>query len=616
MLARCTALDVRGYLSKKILVLTNIHMKFSKLSLISLFTVGTGIVACNMEPTSRQELPNIIILITDDQGWGDLSIHGNTNLSTPNIDRLAHQGVQFNHFYVQPVCSPTRADLLTGRYHPRSGVSGTQNGAERVNGDETMIADIFKEAGYATAAYGKWHNGMQFPYHPNARGFDEFYGFCAGHWADYFSPPLEHNGKIVRGDGYLPDDFTTRAIDFIRENHDSPFLVYLAFNTPHRPMQVPDKWYDKFKDKQMEMTVDDRYTEDIDFTKAALAMCENIDWNVGRVVKVLEELGIEEKTVVLFMNDNGPNSARWNGGMKGRKVHVDEGGVRSPLFIQWKGSIQQGTVIEEIAGAIDLLPTLADLAGIEYETRYPLDGLSLKPLIMKEEELWGDRFIFSHFNDRVSVRSQRYRLDHEGKLYDMVLDPGQFNDISEKDPEVHKELSGAVEEWRKTVLSGLRIEDRPFTVGHPEALYTQLPAADGRPHENVVRSNRWVSDSYFTNWTSLDDKITWDVEVLASGNFDVEIYYTCPPADTGTAFTLSFGNSVLEGTITKPHDPPLTGMQYERLARNESYTKDFIPMKMGSIYLEHGRGEMKLQAKEIPGSQVMDFKTLVLKRNK
>ena len=589
-------------------------MKLSKFNLLSIITAGTGIVACNMQPETRQAHPNIVLFITDDQGYGDMSVHGNTNLSTPNIDGLAYNGVQFSHFFVQPVCSPTRAELLTGRYHPRSGVGGTERGTERVHADETMIADIFREAGYATAAYGKWHNGMQPPYHPNSRGFDEFYGFCAGHWADYFSPPLEHNGQIVMGDGYIPDDITNRAIDFIKENHDSPFFIYLAFNTPHTPLQVPDKWYDKFKDKQLEMTTDDRYTENFDFTRAVLAMCENIDWNVGRVMDVLKDLGVEDNTIVLFMGDNGPNSARWNDGMKGRKAHVDEGGVRSPLFIQWNDGIEQGAMIEEIAGVIDLLPTLTDLAGIESETKHPIDGLSLKPLIMGEEQLWEERFIFSHFNDRVSVRSQRYRLDREGRLFDMVSDPGQYTDISKNEPDVHKELSGAVEEWRRTVLSLLGPEDRPFTVGYPEALYTQLPAADGHPHGNAVRSNRWVSDSYFTNWTSVDDKITWDVEVLASGNFDVEIYYTCPPADTGASFTLSFGDSVLEGRITEPHDPPVIGMQNDRVPRQESYTKDFIPLNMGTIYLEQGRGEMKLQAIDIPGSQVMDFKTLVLKR--
>nr|MBD3620931.1 sulfatase-like hydrolase/transferase [Sunxiuqinia sp.] len=179
------------------------------------------------------QYPNIIFILTDDQGWGDLSISGNTNLETPNIDRLAATGVTFDRFYVSPVCSPTRAELLTGRYHPRGGVYSTSAGGERLDSDETTLADFFKRAGYVTAAYGKWHNGMQPPYHPNARGFDDFYGFCSGHWGNYFSPMLEHNGEIVQGNGFVIDDFTMRGIDFIEKNKDRPFLLYLPYNTPH-----------------------------------------------------------------------------------------------------------------------------------------------------------------------------------------------------------------------------------------------------------------------------------------------------------------------------------------------------------------------------------------------
>jgi arylsulfatase A-like enzyme len=338
---------------------------YSYIPVIPLLAAGCLITGCRNAGQYQPDQPNIVIIITDDQGWGDISLHGNTNLHTPNIDALAQNGARFTNFYVQPVCSPTRADLLTGRYHTRSGVFDTSEGGERMNLDETTFADIFREAGYATAAFGKWHNGMQYPYHPNGRGFDEFYGFCSGHWGDYFSPPLEHNGKIVQGQGYVPDDITTRAIDFIRENRENPFLVYIAQITPHTPMQVPDRWYDKFSEMVPDMYTDDRYTEDIEFTRAALAMCENIDWNVGRITGALRELGLEENTIVIFMNDNGPNSFRWNGGMKGRKGSTDEGGVLSPLFMQWKGTISAGTVIEEISGAIDVLPTLADLAGIE-----------------------------------------------------------------------------------------------------------------------------------------------------------------------------------------------------------------------------------------------------------
>ena len=216
--------------------------------------------------------PNIILIVTDDQGWGDLSINGNTNLSTPNIDRLSRSGASFERFYVSPVCSPTRAELLTGRYHPRGGVYSTSAGGERLDLDETTFAEVFKGAGYNTAAFGKWHNGMQYPYHPNARGFDEFYGFCSGHWGNYFSPMLEHNGELVKGNGFVIDDFTEKAMEFIESNKGDPFLVYLPYNTPHSPMQVPDQWWSKFADMELKDRHRDPDREDILHTKAALAM--------------------------------------------------------------------------------------------------------------------------------------------------------------------------------------------------------------------------------------------------------------------------------------------------------------------------------------------------------
>ena len=187
--------------------------------------------------------PNIVILLADDQGWGDLSLNGNSNLATPHIDSLAKTGQVFDRFYVSPVCSPTRAEFLTGRYHPRGGVFSTESGGERLNLGEKTIADTFKAAGYATGCFGKWHNGSQYPYHPNARGFDEFYGFCAGHWGTYFDPPLEYNGQTVQGKGYIADDFTDHALGFIEHNQQRPFFCYVPFNLPHSPMQVPDRFY-------------------------------------------------------------------------------------------------------------------------------------------------------------------------------------------------------------------------------------------------------------------------------------------------------------------------------------------------------------------------------------
>lgn len=558
--------------------------------------------------------PNVIIMVSDDQGWGDLSIHGNTNLHTPNIDNLARQGASFAHFYVSPVCSPTRAELLTGRYHPRGGVYSTSAGGERLDLDEVTIAQVFRNAGYATAAYGKWHNGMQFPYHPNARGFDDFYGFCSGHWGDYFSPQLEHNGKLVQGNGFIIDDLTNRAIRYIENNKDKPFFLYLPYNTPHSPMQVPDRWWNKFKDKELDMHGDDAQ-EDLAFTRAALAMCENIDWNVGRLLEKLNQLRLKENTIVVYMSDNGPNSTRWNGGMKGRKGSTDEGGVRSPLFLSWPGKIKAGTQITQLAAAIDLLPTLAELAGVEYKLPKALDGVSLRPLLLEEPDNWKDRFIFSHWNGRVSVRSQQYRVDHEGKLFNMKSDPGQLSDVTSDYPAEAKALREEAEAWRKSVFAELpEKDDRPLTVGHPAAIYTQLPARDGVGHGNITRSSRHPNCSFFTNWISLEDKISWDIEVLASGKFEVELYYTCPEKDAGSSFELTFAGSTLEGRILEGYDPPLRGMEHDRVERIESYVKDFKPLNLGVFSLEKGRGPLTIKALNIAGKQVMDVRLLMLKR--
>lgn len=578
----------------------------------------SGIISdsCATGPAKeKQQNPNIVIILSDDQGWGDLGISGNKNLSTPNIDLMAHQGALFSHFYVCPVSSPTRAELLTGRYHDRSGVRGVSQGAERLNLDETTIAEVFKKAGYATASFGKWHNGMQYPYHPNARGFDEFYGFCSGHWGEYFNSQfLEHNGELVRGNGYITDDLTNRAIDFIDKQQSNPFFLYVPFNTPHAPMQVPDSWYDKFRDKQLEMFADERVEENIPFTRAALAMCENIDWNVGRIMKKLKELNLEENTIILYFCDNGPNEWRWNGGMRGRKGSTDEGGVRSPLIMRWPGNISPDTRIDEIAGAIDLLPTLSDLAGIECSTKKPLDGVSLKPLLLKNNKGWKSRHIISSWNGNVSIRSQEYRLDNQGRLYNMNDDPRQLKDISEAEPEVTRELKLSAEKWKTEILAGITPDMRKFTVGHPDFKSTQLPARDALPHGNIVRSNKSPNSTFFTNWTDINDKITWDVEVLSEGDYEVEIWYTCPEKDTGSKIRLSLGEASVTSEIKEPNDPPLRGMENDRIARTNSYIKEFKPLKMGVIHLPQTSGELTLQATAIPGSAVMDFRLLVLTR--
>lgn len=564
--------------------------------------------ACGQLP----QRPNVILIVTDDQGWGDLGFNGNVNISTPNIDRLAQSGVVFDRFYVCPVCSPTRAELLTGRYHVRGGVYSTSTGGERLDLDETTVAQVFKKAGYATAAYGKWHNGMQPPYHPNCRGFDDYYGFCSGHWGNYFSPMLEHNGGIVKGKGYVIDDFTDHGLKFIEDNKDKPFLLYLPYCTPHSPMQVPDKWWKQYKNKDIKQRNVNSNKENIDFTRAALAMCANIDFNVGRIVKKVEKAGIGENTIIIYMSDNGPNSWRFNGGMKGRKGSTDEGGVRSPMIMKWPGKLKAGKVVKQISGAIDLLPTLTELAQIKTDLDNPLDGVSLKPLLMGDNSEWPDRLIYSHWR-RTSVRSQNFRLDSKGNLFDMENDPAQMVDVSKKNPAVAAKLLKAKADWEKNVLSELSRSKRPITLGYPGYKYTQVPARDGQGHGKIKRSSRYPNCSYFYNWVSIDDKITWDVEALADGDFEVEVYYTCPKADVGSVIELSFAGEKVRGNITQPHDPPIIGKEYNRVDGTESYIKDFKSLKLGTIHLKKGKGTLELKALEMPRSQVMDFRLLMFK---
>jgi arylsulfatase A-like enzyme len=558
--------------------------------------------------------PNILVLISDDQGWGDLSLNGNTNLHTPNIDSLGRQGVLFERFYVSPVCSPTRAEFLTGRYHPRGGVTGVTSGGERLNLAEQTLPQVLRAVGYVTGAFGKWHNGTQYPYHPLGRGFDEFYGFCSGHWGTYFDAPMDHNGQPVTGRGYLADDIVDHALSFVETNRVQPFLCYVAFNTPHSPMQVPDQFYQHFANRPISMRADDRYKEDMNFTRAALAMCENIDWNVGRILARLDQLGLTTNTIVLYFSDNGPNSFRWNGGMKGRKGSVDEGGVRSPLVIRWPEKLSGGVRVGEITGAIDLLPTLTDLAGITWKPREPLDGLSLVPLLRGDlAATWPNRLLFSHWNNRVSVRSQQFRLDPEGGLFDMQVDGGQRTNLAPTMPEVARRFTEARETWRRNVLEASKSPQRPFTVGYMEFPRAELPARDGVAHGAIRRSADAPNCSYFTHWTSTNDFISWDIESAKAGPQEVELLYTCAANNTGVRLQVECGNAVLRAIVDQPHDPPLKGAENDRVPRHgESYVKDFRSIRLGKIEIPRGRSTLVIRATQIPGTEAIDLRSVVL----
>lgn len=558
------------------------------------------------------ERPNVVVILTDDQGYGDFSGHGNANLSTPRLEALARSGARFSAFHVQPVCSPTRAEFLTGRYHPRGGVHGVSQGGERLDLDEMTIAECFAAAGYRTAMFGKWHNGTQGPYHPLARGFETFYGFTSGHWGSYVDPLLDEDGHVVQGNGFLPDDLTDHAIAYVRERRDEPFFLYLAYNTPHSPMQVPEADWERFRERDIVRRGTQSDQEELDHTRAALALCENLDRNVGRLTSTLVERGLHENTIVAFFCDNGPNGHRFNQGLRGTKGSTDEGGTRSALYVSWPDVIPAGRRVDVVSGAIDLLPTLLDLADVPRRGALPLDGMSLAEHLRGDPVSWPVRHMYSHWGGRVSVRTNRFHLDHRGKLYDLLEDPGQTRDVTDAYPRVAESLMRQVARWRSGVLDEDPRTHRPLAIGGATHPPTWLPARDATFTGTITRSNRHPNDSFLTNWTRVDDRVSWNVDVLEEGTYRAKAYVTCRAEDRGCMLELSAGQALTSAIVDRAFDPPLRGAEWDRSPRIESYVKDWMPLDLGTLRLERGATSLELRAPNLSGERAVDFRLLLL----
>ena len=598
--------------------------------LVSLLLAATACPAAEppaAEPAARRP-PNVVVIVADDAGWGDYSFVGNTNLATPAIDSLARDGARLERFFVQPVCAPTRAEVLTGRWHPRSGVRGVSIGQERMDPAERTLAQVFRDAGHATGCFGKWHNGTQWPYHPRARGFDEFYGFTEGHWGRYFDPPLEQDpppadGPFVRGSGYVADAIASRAVGFIERSRAAarPFFCYVAFNTPHSPMAVPEEDWARFRDRPIGLRGPQGEKEDLTFTRAALAMMENLDRNVGRILAAVDQTGGRDDTIVVYLSDNGANGPRWCGNLRGSKGTTDEGGVKSVCCIRHPARIRPGTVVREIAGAIDLLPTLAALAGVATGPTRPLDGVDLAPLLTGGEAAAdaaaraSGRPLFASFGGKLSVRTQTHRLDAQGRLYDMEADPGQTRDTSAENPAAAARLRDLAAAWRKDVLTAVPPpgEER-FPVGAAGSPRTELPARDGLPRGGIVRSGRAPNCSFFTAWKSPADAIDWKVDVLTPGDYEAVLFYTCPAADAGSTVRLSCGGAAIEARIEPAWDPALVTNEdrVPRQQHGEGYDKDFRPLSLGTIRLAAGPATLSLAAVTMPGDSVADVRRIVL----
>ena len=561
----------------------------------------------------KTQRPNVVLFITDDQGWGGLSSHGNPHLETPVLDKLAASGARFDRYFVSPVCAPTRASLLTGRYHPRTGMIGIRPGLDTIRSEEVTIAEALKPAGYATGCFGKWHNGTHYPYTPPGRGFDEFLGFCAGHWSNYFDTKLEHNGRMVATQGYITDVLADAAIGFIRQHHDKPFFCFVPFNAPHVPSQVPDRYFDKYKAKGLD-----------DWTACSYGMTENVDDNVGRVLQTLDELQIADNTIVIFTSDHGPDNERYNGGLRGRKKSFHEGGVRVPLLIRWPARIQPGTKVNQLAADIDLLPTIVGLCGIDKPETQPLDGLSLAPLLAGQEIAWPDRMIFTYTSrcgieqmTPCAVRTDRYRLVNPGsgyELYDMIADPAQTKDIAGTQAQKTAELSAAYETWFKDVTKNVAGR-MPIPVGYDAAPDVELPVVQGQLSSGLrfhAQAPGWNHD-WVTGWSDPQETISWQVDVVRADTYDVSLFYTCPEQDVGAAIRLEIGGQRLETTIRQAFDPePLPSP--DRVPRDIPYEKQWARLSVGAMRLDPGQTTVTVKAVSIPGRQAFELIAVRLRR--
>lgn len=549
--------------------------------------------------------PNVLLIMTDDQGWGDVQAHGNDRIDTPVQDRLFAAGARFDRFYVSPVCAPTRASLLTGRYHLRTHVHGVTRGFENMRANEVTIAELLKKEGYATGCFGKWHNGAQYPMHPNGQGFDEFFGFCAGHWNTYFDTYLETNGVFAKTKGYITDLITERALAFIEKNQHQPFFCYVPYNAPHSPWQLPDEYYDRYIARGFDPA-----------TASALGMVESIDDNIGRLLSKLDALALADDTIVLFLTDNGPNTNRYNGDMRGRKGSVHEGGVRVPLFVRYPRRIQANTEVQPIAAHIDILPTLLDLCDVELDESIELDGRSLVPLMTGEPSDWPARslFTFRRTGELGAVRTQRWRAakDRRGwELYDMQADPGQKVNLAKQRPKLLAEFQAAYEKKLAEVSAG-GFDPLPIPVGYAERPLTRLRGHEAFFHPEVKQGisyygeRGWAND-WIANWTDIDAYPFWPVQVNADGQYEISLMYCCPADSVGAKLQVEIGGQRLEGRITEAHDPPPPPL-LDRIAKKESFDREWAELKLGQVKLSAGETKLVIRAISKPGRVVGDFK--------
>ena len=457
--------------------------------------------------------PNIILVMTDDQGYGPIAKHGHPWIQTPHLDQLYQTSTRFTRFLVSPTCSPTRSAIMTGRHPLLNGVTHTILERERMTLDATILPQVLKTVGYTSGIFGKWHLGDEQPYQPDQRGFDEVFIHGAGgigqaydcSCADvpnnkYFNPVIRHNGSFVQTDGYCTDLFFTAALGWIEQvkQQHAPFFAYIATNAPHGPFIAPPSNTKRFQQLGFE-----------DQTAGFYGMIENIDENIGRLLAKMQQWNLFDNTVLIFMSDNGMTGGgsgkadqplgkladgtpmmMYNAGQKGLKGSADEGGVRVPFFVRWDGKFQPGRDIDDVSAHIDILPTLAQIAGAQLPPNQ-VDGRSLLARLQGDTTPPPDRYLFTQIarwptgsepNDhqwkKFSVRSSRYRLVGS-QLFDMIDDPGQQTDIAQQHPQIVQEMRQAYDAFWKSARPRMVNENAPMSKIRPYHVWYEQQLKNG-----------------------------------------------------------------------------------------------------------------------------------------
>tara|TARA_B100002052_G_scaffold196734_1_gene179486 strand:+ start:114 stop:1865 length:1752 start_codon:yes stop_codon:yes gene_type:complete len=512
--------------------------------------------------------PNIIVIMTDDQGIGDFGFANNSLAETPNLDALYEGGVHLEQFYVSPVCSPTRACLMTGRYNYRTRCIDTYLGRSMMDTNEITIAEVLGAAGYRTGIFGKWHLGDNYPLRAVDQGFEESLIHKGGGLAQpseprengrrYTDAILFHNGNQVQSKGYCTDVYFDAAIEFANKASadGDPFFAYIPTNAPHGPFHdVPQELYEHYKQKDFssimvrDLNEKQRQAEN-DKLARIFAMITNVDQNIGRLIKALKSAGQLDNTMIVYLNDNGPNSARYVNGHRGSKATVLEGGVRSPLIVQWPSSIKPGTASNQVGAHIDLLPTIAEACGVKLAKGHEVDGMSLLTALTGEQRRTVERtlVIQSHRGNQPTrfhnflIRKGDYKLVHpsgfgkesfEGEpqfeLYNVVKDPSESNNLIGKEPKLARQLADLYEQWFDDVSSTRKDNYAP-----PRIVL-------GSQHDpiGVLTRQDWRDGT----WASAANGY-WLVSVDSAGAYNVKLVYDA--AKTDESVKLEFGRSVIE----------------------------------------------------------------------